>query len=345
MLHFECDYNNGCHPEVLKALIDTNTTYQTGYGDDEYSILAKERIKKACGCPNAQVYLLVGGTQTNEVVISSVLLPWQGVLAATTGHIAVHEAGAIEYTGHKVLTLPQKDAKINAKDLKAYLETYYKDGNYTHMVFPGMVYITFPTELGTLYSKKELKDLYSVCKSYKIPLFIDGARLGYGLTCRDCDLDLKELCKLCDIIYIGGTKVGALCGEAVVFTHGNEPEHFFTMVKQKGALLAKGRLTGVQFAALFNKNLYFNISKHANEMAIKLRKMLHKLGAEFFYETPTNQQFIVVENSILPELSKKVVYGFWDKFDDDHTVIRFCTSWATTDDDLKALEKILSKFF
>lgn len=345
MLHFECDYNNGCHPEVLKALVETNSTYTAGYGDDEYSVLAKKRIKKACGCPNAQVYLLVGGTQTNEVVISSMLLPWQGVLAATTGHIAVHEAGAIEYTGHKVLTLPQKDAKISAKDLKAYLENYYKDGNYTHMVFPGMVYISFPTELGTLYKKKELTDIYSVCKEYKIPLFIDGARLGYGLTSKACDITLPELCKLCDVLYIGGTKVGALCGEAVVFTHKNEPEHFFTMIKQKGALLAKGRLTGIQFATLFDNNLYFEISKHANDMAIKLRKLIKKLDMEFFYETPTNQQFVIVKNSILDELSKQVAYGFWDKYDEDHTVIRFCTSWATTDEDLAELEKVLKNFF
>lgn len=341
MLYFECDYNNGCHPEVLKALVETNSSYQSGYGDDQYSVLARERIKQACDCPNADVYLLVGGTQTNEVVISSVLKPWQGVVAAHTGHIAVHEAGAIENTGHKVLTINHKDGKISKETLEDYINLFYKDGNQTHMVYPGMVYISFPTELGTIYSKKELTDIYSVCRKFDIPLFIDGARLGYGLKSSECDLTLPELAKLCDIIYIGGTKVGALCGEAVVFTHNNTPNHFFTMVKQKGALLAKGRLAGVQFAELFNNNLYFDISEHAIKMADKLKAILKAKGYKFYLETPTNQQFVIVDNKKCEELAKKVRYGFTDSYDKDHTVIRFCTSWATTDKDLEELEKAL----
>lgn len=341
MLHFESDYNNGCHEEVLKAIVESNNTYETGYGDDRYTSLAKERIKKACKCPDAEVFLLVGGTQTNAVVISSMLKPWQGAVCAATGHIHDHEAGALEHTGHKTLPLKQKDGKINAKDLKEYIENFYKDGNYQHKIFPGIVYISMATELGTIYSKKELTEIYKVCQSFNIPLFIDGARLGYALESKKSDLNLEQICKLCDVIYIGGTKVGALCGEAVVFTHANAPENFFTMVKQNGALLAKGRLLGVQFAALFNNNLYFKISRHAIEKADELKKLLKKKGYKFYLETPTNQQFVIVDNKKLKQLNKNVVTAFWDLYDKTHTVIRFCTSWATTDEDLKALEEIL----
>lgn len=341
MLHFESDYNNGCHEEILKALVETNSTFENGYGDDQYTKLAEERIKKACKCPDGQVFLLTGGTQTNAVVISSILKPWQGAVCAQTGHIHDHEAGALEHTGHKTLPIAQKNGKISAKDLKTYIENFYKDGNYQHKVFPGLVYISMATELGTVYSKKELTDIYQVCKDNKITLFIDGARLGYALMSKKSDLTLPQICKLCDVIYIGGTKVGALCGEAVVFTHNNAPENFFTMVKQNGALLAKGRLLGVQFATLFNKDLYFKISEHAIKQADELKKILKKKGYKFYLETPTNQQFVIVENKKLTQLKKKVVYAFWDLYDKNHTVIRFCTSWATTDEDLKALEKVL----
>lgn len=341
MLHFESDYNNGCHEEILKALAETNNTYESGYGDDQYTALAKERIINACGCPDAQVFLLTGGTQTNAVVISSMLKPWQGVVCAMTGHIQDHEAGALEHTGHKVLPIAQKDGKISASDLKNYIVNFYNDGNYQHKIFPSMVYISMATELGTIYSKKELTDIYKVCQSYDIPLFIDGARLGYALESKKSDLDLKKICKLCDVIYIGGTKVGALCGEAVVFTHHNAPENFFTMVKQNGALMAKGRLLGVQFATLFNDNLYFKISKNAIEKADGLKRILREKGYQFFLETPTNQQFVIIDNKKMNRLKKKVVFSFWDFYDKTHTVIRFCTSWATTDEDLKALEKVL----
>lgn len=341
MLHFECDYNNGCHPQILEYLVKNNSEYESGYGEDKFSKLAKERIKKTFDCQSGDVALLTGGTQTNFLIISSMLKNYEGVISADTGHVNVHEAGAIEKTGHKVLAIKQKDGKICASDLKAYLETFYADGNCHQMVYPGMVYISFPTELGTIYSKKELKSIYSICKSYKISLFIDGARLGYGLAAEENDISYEELHNLCDVFYIGGTKVGALCGEAVVFKKGMMPEHFITTTKQHGALVAKGRLTGSQFAVLFNKNLYKTISEHAIDMAGKLKDLLKKKGYRFYLETPTNQQFVIVPNTELKKIAKSIVYGFWDKFDNNNTVIRFCTSWSTTDKDLEALEEKL----
>lgn len=248
MLYFENDYCEGAHEAILKRLLETNMEKVPGYGQDPYCDQAKEKIKAACGCTDGEVYFLVGGTQTNAVVIASMLNRYEGVLSAVTGHVNAHEAGAIEFTGHKVLPLPQKDGKISAADLKNYLETYYADGSYDHMVFPGMVYISHPTEYGTLYTRQELEDISGVCRKYEIPLFLDGARLGYGLVAYT-DVTLKDIAKYTDVFYIGGTKVGALCGEAVVFPK-KTPKHFFTMIKQQGALLAKGRLLGIQFDAL-----------------------------------------------------------------------------------------------
>ena len=341
MLYFECDYNNGCHPDVLKKINETNSIPQSGYGNDVFSESAKAKIRSACACPDADIYFLAGGTQTNSVVISTILQDYEGVIAASTGHIGTHESGAIEYTGHKVLPLPSHDGKIDSSELKAFLSDYYADGNYEHMVFPGMVYISFPTESGTLYSKDELHAIHEVCLSYHIPLYIDGARLGYGLMSRECDLTLPEFAASCDVFYIGGTKVGALCGEAVVFPRNNAPAHFISMVKQHGALLAKGRLCGVQFDALFTDDLYFRISQNAIDTAERLKQILHGKGYRFFLETPTNQQFIIVENTLLDVLSQNVCFGFWEKYDESHTVIRFCTSWATAGEDLDALEMVL----
>ena len=240
MLYFENDYCEGAHKAILKRLMETNMEKVPGYGLDPYCDQAKEKIKTACGCPDGEVYFLVGGTQTNAVVIASMLNRYEGVVSAVTGHVNAHEAGAIEFTGHKVLPLPQKDGKISAADLKEYLRTYYADGSYDHMVFPGMVYISHPTEYGTLYTRQELADISSVCREYQIPLFLDGARLGYGLVA-ETDVTLKEIAKYTDVFYIGGTKVGALCGEAVVFPK-KATMHFLTMIKQQGELLAKGRL-------------------------------------------------------------------------------------------------------
>ncbi len=341
MISFESDYIAGAHPEVLRRLIETNMEVLSGYGSDPYTNSACEKIKVACGSEDAEVFLLTGGTQTNALVISAMLQGYEGVLSAETGHVSSHEAGAIEYTGHKVLTLPNHAGKVDARDLEVYLKNFYGDANHEHMVFPGMLYISHPTEYGTLYSKKELEQISSICKGYQISLYLDGARLGYGLMSRQTDVTLPDIARLCDVFYIGGTKVGALCGEAVVFTKQNTPKHFMTVVKQHGALLAKGRLLGVQFDALFTNNLYFDISKHAIDMAEGLKQLLKEKGCKFYLESPTNQQFIVLENDKLKKLEGKVAYSFWERMDENHTVIRLATSWCTREEDIEALRDVL----
>lgn len=341
MLCFENDYSEGAHPEILEHLIETNMEQLSGYGTDIYCQKAKEKIRNACGIPDAEVFLLTGGTQTNQIIIDTVLAPYEGVIAARTGHVSTHEAGAIEFTGHKVLELPEKEGKIQATDLKDLLETFYGDGNHEHMVFPGMVYISHPTEYGTLYSKKELEELSIVCHEYDAPLYLDGARLGYGLVSEENDVTLADIASLCDAFYIGGTKVGALCGEAVVFPKNNAPKHFMTTVKQHGALLAKGRVLGVQFDTLFTDNLYFEISKNAIKTADTLKQALKEKGYTFYIDSPTNQIFLVLEDERLKELEQKVAVSFWEKADDNHTIIRLATSWATKEEEIKALIEIL----
>ncbi len=341
MISFESDYIAGAHPKVLERLLETNLEALSGYGSDCYTQRACEKIKAACACEKAQVYLLTGGTQTNALVISAMLQAYEGVIAADTGHVSSHEAGAIEYTGHKVLTLPNHDGKVDAGELEAYLRGFFGDANHEHMVFPGMLYISHPTEYGTLYAKSELEQISTVCREYSIPLYLDGARLGYGLMSKHTDVTLADIARLCDVFYIGGTKVGALCGEAVVFTKQNAPKYFMTVVKQHGALLAKGRLLGIQFDALFTDDLYFEISRHAIEMAEKLKEVLKEKGYTFYLESPTNQQFIVLEDSQLLKLDGKVAYSFWEKTDETHTVIRLATSWSTRDEDIEALREIL----
>ena len=341
MISFTCDYTEGAHPAILEALQRTNLDQQPGYGEDCYTAAARARIREACACPGADVYLLTGGTQTNSTVIATMLRDYQGVVAAQTGHIAVHEAGAVEYTGHKVLTLPQREGKISARDLETYLEGFYADGSYDHMVFPGMVYISFPTEYGTLYSKAELKAVKTVCEAYKLPLFVDGARLGYGLMSPDSDITLQELSGLCDVFTIGGTKVGALCGEAVVFPAGNAPEHFFTMVKQHGALLAKGRLPGVQFETLFTDGLYFSIARNAIDRAMELKALFVSRGYELFLDSPTNQQFILLTEAAAKALDGQVAYEVWEHLPDGRAVTRFATSWATTREQINTLASLL----
>lgn len=341
MLHFDSDYMEGAHPALLQRLLDTNLEQTVGYGFDPYCDQAKEKIRAACACPEAEIHFLVGGTQTNATVIRSMLAPYQGVLAADTGHIALHEAGAIEAGGHKVLPVPQRDGKIQAADLTAWLEHFYQDENWSHMVIPGMVYLSYPTEYGTLYTKAELEDIRAVCNRYQLALYLDGARLGYGLMSHGADVTLADIARLCDVFYIGGTKVGALFGEAVVLPQPNRIPHFFTLIKQSGALLAKGRLLGLQFDALFTDDLYFRISRHAIEMAEALKEALHRKGLPFYLETPTNQQFVILENSQLKQLSQTVSCGFWETLDDTHTVIRFATSWATRLEDIQALEALL----
>lgn len=341
MLYFENDYSEGAHPKILQRLMDTNMEHLSGYGSDRYTTLAKDKIRKLCNCPEAEIYFLVGGTQTNQTVIDSVLRSFEGVIAAETGHVSVHEAGAIEFTGHKVLTLPQHDGKLCARELEAYMETFLGDDSHEHMVFPGMVYISHPTEYGTLYTKDELKELSQVCRHFKLPLYIDGARLITGLACPENELSLPDIADLCDVFYIGGTKAGTLCGEAVVFTKNNAPAHFLTQIKQHGALLAKGRLCGVQFDALFTDELYKETGRNAIETAALLREGLRKKGYTFYNSSPTNQLFLVMENSRLEELKNHVVYSFWEKADDTHTVIRFATSWATAREDVEKLLSLL----
>lgn len=287
-------------------------------------------------------FFLTGDTQTNAIVISSLLQSYEGVISAKTGHISVHEAGAIEHTGHKVLELPAHEGKLDSAELLAYLETFYADENHSHMVFPGMVYISHPTEYGTLYTKDELTAISDICHQFKIPLYLDGARLGYGLMSLHTDVTLPLIAKLCDAFYIGGTKVGALCGEAVIFPH-NAPAHFMTIVKQHGALLAKGRILGIQFDTLFTNDLYFSISRHAIEMAECLKEGFRKRGYTFYLDSPTNQQFIVLENSEMERLKDKVKFSFWEKADETHTVVRFATSWATTKEDVGRLMDLLER--
>ena len=340
MLYFSCDYAEGCHPKVLEALTATNMISSPGYGEDEFCDAAKAKIKQYINCPDADIYFLVGGTQTNQVVIDSMLSNYDGVIAAETGHVAAHEAGAIEYSGHKVITIPQHEGKIAPDELKNYLQIFYADANHEHMVNPGMVYISYPTEYGTLYSKSELESISAICQEYCIPLFIDGARLAYGLAAAK-DLTMADIAKLADVFYIGGTKVGALFGEAVVFTKGNTPKHIVTQIKQHGALLAKGRLLGVQFDALFTDDLYMKMGKSAVIQADAIRDELRSKNYQLFMENPTNQIFVVMENSKLEAFGKEVAYGFWEKYDDNHTVIRIATSWATTEASVNELRKVL----
>lgn len=340
MLYFDSDYMEGAHPEILRRLSETNFEKLPGYGTDKYCRSAAEKIKKACNAPNAEVFFITGGTQTNKTVLDTLLNKYEGVISAHTGHIAVHEAGAIEACGHKVLVLEGEAGKLDPKAVKNYLEGFYRDDTHSHMVSPGAVYISYPTEYGTLYSIEELEELHAVCNEYSIPLFIDGARLGYGLAA-DGSVTLADIARLCDVFYIGGTKVGALCGEAVVFTKGNMPSHFVTSVKQNGALLAKGRLLGIQFDTLFTDGLYMSISENAIERADEIRRVLKEKGYRLHMENPTNQVFVVLENEKMRELQKKVSFGFWENLDSDRTVVRFASSWATTESEVKALAELL----
>lgn len=337
MVSFECDYVAGAHPAILKSLIETNYEPLPGYGMDHYTESAKEKIRKACGCPEADVELLVGGTQTNAVITSTMLRDWEGVVAASCGHVNVHESGAVEFGGHKVLTIPEKNGKIDPEDLKAFMTTFYSDATHEHMVFPGMVYISHPTEPGTLYSKAELEAISDICHEYEIPLYLDGARLGYGLMSDDTDVTIEDIARLTDVFYIGGTKVGALCGEAVVFTKNNKPQHFMNSIKKRGALLAKGRLLGIQFDTLFTDDLYFRISEHAMNMARKLKEIIINKGWEFYIDSPTNQQLILMNEEQMAKLGQYVTFDRWGVYDSERTIVRLATSWSTSEDDLKVL--------
>lgn len=341
MLYFENDYCEGAHPAILKKLVETNFEKVSGYGTDPYCASAKEKIRAACACPEADVFFISGGTQANAVVIGSMLHRWEGVLAATTGHVAAHEAGAIEFTGHKVLSLPHTNGKVAAKDVENFCKTFYADANMDHLVFPGMVYISHPSEYGTLYTKAELEALSAVCHTYHMPLFMDGARLGYGLVSEGTDVTLADIARLTDVFYIGGTKVGALFGEAVVFTnHGafsGTPKHFLTLIKQHGALLAKGWLLGLQFDTLFTDDLYFKISRHAIEMAHQIRDIFVSAGYPLLFDSPTNQQYPIMPDDELAILGKSFGYEYWERVDETHSGVRFCASWATKQEHVDAL--------
>lgn len=338
---FESDYNNGAHPEVLRHLLETNEEQSASYGFDVWSESAREKIRKACECPEASIFFLAGGTQANATVIDALLRPYQAVIAVETAHINVHESGAVEASGHKVIALPSHEGRMTADDLRAYLERFYADPTWEHMAVPGMVYVTMPTEQGTIYNKVELKAIYDICREYEMPLYIDGARLSYGLMAKGCDFDLAWMAHHCDAFYIGGTKCGALCGEAVVFPQ-TTPKGFFTHVKAHGALLAKSRVAGVQFDALFTDNLYSRIGQHAIGMALKLRDIFEKHGYEL-KPSPTNQQFVVLENTQMQSLMQRVLFETWEPLDAEHTLCRFVTSWATKDEDLQVLEQGLEQ--
>ena len=340
MISFESDYNNGMLPEILDALGTTNKEKTSGYGFDPYSEAAKEKIRKAIDNKNADVFFLVGGTQTNTTVIDAVLMGCEGVIGVDTAHIEVHESGAVEAFGHKVITLPGENSKMSANTLSAYMDTFLADETHPHMVQPGMVYISMPTEFGMVYTKEELTAIYATCQKYDLRLFIDGARLGYGLVSEACDYDLPFLASHCDVFYIGGTKVGAMMGEAVVFSGMKAPK-YFTTVKRHGALLAKGRMLGIQFDTLFTDQLYFNISRHAITMATRLRSIFQKHGIAIAYDSPTNQQFVILSPTLYDALSKKVAFEIWERKSDTEIICRFVTSWATKEEELDELDHIL----
>ena len=329
MYRFNCDYLEGAHPEIIERLVQTNLEQTASYGTDEYSASAKEKIRAACQCPDARVYFTVGGTQTNYAVLDSLLRNYEGVLAADTGHISIHEAGAIEFSGHKVLTMPGKEAKLDPADVEKYMEAFYADPTWEHMVTPGAVYISHPTEYGTLYSLAELTGLREACDRYGMKLYLDGARLGYALASDNTDVTLPDIARLCDAFYIGGTKVGALFGEAVVFTRG-DGQRFFTEMKQHGAMLAKGRMLGIQFDVLFTDGLYTRIADHADRLATKIKTAMIGKGYRLYIDSYTNQQFFVIANEKLAQLEGLVVVDNWGAFDENSSVVRITTSWATT---------------
>lgn len=353
MVSFESDYNNGAHEAVLKALMDSNGEQTASYGADRFSEMAREKIREACQSPDADIYFLTGGTQTNATVIDTVLRPYEGVIAVRSGHIAVHEAGAVEFTGHKVLQMeggpsvpgvPDTEAgKMKAEDLDRFATEIENEPSREHCVYAGMVYITFPTEFGTIYTASEISDIYEVCRKHGLKLYVDGARLGYGLEADGNDVTLPFLASNCDCFYIGGTKVGALCGEALVFPRNNAPEHFFTMVKQHGALLAKSRVVGVQFDALFTGGLYNRISRHAIAQAMKIKNLFKRNNMQLAIDSPTNQQFVILDDSSAAGLTDAgILFEKWEALPGGRSVYRFVTSWATKDEDIALLESALS---
>ena len=341
MRHFNSDYTAGAHTRVIDALVTTNMEHSVGYGLDQYTREAKELIRKAIAMPEAEVMFLVGGTQTNATAIDGILARHEGVLAAESGHIAVHESGAIEAAGHKVLTLPHHDGKVRAEDVERYIADFYADETYQHMVAPGMLYISQPTEYGTIYSRAELEALSEVCRLREIPLYIDGARMAYALAAEGADYTLEDIARLADVFYIGGTKCGTLFGEALVVTNRALLRNLFPLVKQHGALLAKGRLLGIQFRELFSDGLYNTIGTHAVRLAIRIREAFREAGYEVVIESPTNQQFLRLPNEVIDRLRQDIAFDYWGPRGESESIVRFVTSWATTDEDVDALVALL----
>lgn len=345
MISFYNDYSEGAHERILDALYRTNRLQSSGYGEDEYCKEAKTLIRRHLRRPETEIHFLVGGTQTNTTVISAILRPWQGVIAADSGHIAVHESGAIEATGHKVITLPNHEGKIDAGQIERLVRAHYDSESFEHMAQPGMVYISQPTEYGTIYSKAELKAISEICHKFHMPLFVDGARLGAALVCEENDVTIADLEELSDVFYIGGTKNGALFGEAVVISSPELTPFFRYMIKQKGGMLAKGRLLGLQFAELFRDELYFDLARHAVSLAQKLQKGIADLGYPFMLQSPTNQIFPIFPDELIHELEDKYACSYWDwgRPDPQHSITRIVTSWATTEKSVDAFLEDLRK--
>lgn len=348
MICFHNDYSEGCHQRILLRLQQTNLEQTPGYGEDSYCANAADKIRKLCNNDDLAVHFLVGGTQTNLTVIDAALRPHQGVICANSGHIHVHETGAVEATGHKVLAVASADGKITARQVQQVVLEQRNSGAAEHMVQPKMVYISHPTELGTLYSLAELESLSAACKQYGLYLFLDGARLGYGLTAQGADVTLPDLARLCDVFYIGGTKMGALFGEAVVISNPVIGEDFRYLIKQHGGMLAKGRLLGLQFETLFTDELYFELGRHANAMADQIRQTLEELNIPLLVETVSNQIFPILPDQVLAELSKKFTFTEQERVDETHRAVRFCTSWATTQENVallcKEIREVYKKF-
>jgi threonine aldolase len=337
MILFQCDYNEGAHPQIIERLVQTNLEQTPGYGEDIYCQRAKELIKEACGVPSADIHFMVGGTQTNATVISSILRPYQGVISADTGHINVHETGAIEHSGHKVLAVKRENGQLTAQMIENVMAEHLEEDGPEHTVQPGMVYISFSSEVGTVYSLSQLREISATCREYGLPLFIDGARMGYGLASEGCDVTLADIAEMADVFYIGGTKQGALFGEAVVIVNDALKKDFRYCIKQNGGMLAKGRLLGLQFLTLFEDGLYFKLSEHAMTQALRIRDAFKRKGFGFLVQSPSNQQFPILDNATLERLSSDFLFSIWKKVDDDHTAVRFCTSWATKPEAVDAL--------
>lgn len=343
MILFNCDYLEGAHPRIMQRLMETNMEQHPGYGEDAICDRARKTIKNLCNAPKADVHFLVGGTQTNLTLLSAALRPWQGVISADTGHIAVHETGSVEACGHKVIELPNINGKLDAGQVSEYCRLHHSDEAHEHMVMPGAVYISNPTEVGTLYSREELIALRGVCDRWNLILFLDGARLGYGLASPENTLDLPFLAETCDAFYIGGTKQGLLFGEALVISNDSLKKDFRYIIKQKGGMFAKGRLMGVQFEEMMKDGLYMELSEHASRLAMKLKAAITELGYPFLFDSPTNQQFPILPDSLLNELKKNYSYAYQKRMDPEHSAIRFCTSWATKEEDVDKLIADLRK--